>query len=158
MKRAFRLLILVILFSPLQMAADIGTGHYSNGKFGFSFDYPAHLFVEETIPDAGDGIVLRSGDGMECRVFGSWLMESSRQTYRQQLQWEREAGSRVTYHVYRKGYYVISGFFGNGKRIFYQKTYIRGDYTVTIRFTYATGDKAFYDKQIVPIMEGLHFY
>ncbi len=132
-------------------------GQYSNTKFHFSFGYPGHIFLEKQEPDAGDGVVLKGRDGLECRVYGAWMMESPKENYRHALQWEKEAGSQITYTVYKKGWYVISGILKGGDTIFYQRTQFHKEFGVTMRWVYRIRDKARYDDLVSEILKRFRF-
>ena len=87
-------------------------------NFILHYRYPGHIFVERQEPDAGDGMLLRGRDGLECRVYSSWTMESPRESYRHALQWEKEAGSHITHEAHKKNWYVISGILKDSDTVF----------------------------------------
>jgi len=135
----------------------LSMGMYQNPKFGFSVRYPGHIFVHKEIPDAGDGIILKGRDGLECRVYGSWYAETIGETYRNTLQWEREAGNRITYKVLKRNWFVISGIDKDGVTLFYQKTYFKKETSVSMRFVYRIKDKIRYDSLVSDMIKAFHF-
>jgi hypothetical protein len=56
--------VLAALFlQPADAVADSAWASYENPRFGFSFAYPADLFVPQPPPTNGDGREFRSPDG-----------------------------------------------------------------------------------------------
>lgn len=123
---------------------------YSNARFGYQIQYPKGVLVPQEEAANGDGCVFLSKDGSaELRVWGQYnaLSKSLKNSYQEAL---RNYGSGVSYKVLNSNGYVISGI--KGKRVFYQKTLLKGDggdtgavhYTFTIK--YRKSDKAKFDR------------
>lgn len=157
MRSVIRILLILVVVALSGWGGYLSMGQYQNDKFGFAVRYPGHIFIKKTLPDARDGIFLEGRDGLECRIYGSWSSGSIRESYHNVLGWEQEAGSRITYKVLKRDWFVISGIHKGGTTLFYQKTYFKKDTSVTMRFVYRVKDKARYDSLIPDMLEGLHF-
>jgi len=157
MRSVIRILLTLAVVTVSGWGGYLSMGQYQNDKFGFTVRYPGHIFTKKTLPDAGDGILFQGRDGLECRIYGSWFSESVRESYRNVLRWEQEAGSRITYKVLKRDWFVISGIHKGGRTLFYQKTYFKKETSVTMRFLYRVKDKVRYDSLIPDMLEGLDF-
>jgi len=157
MRSVIRILLILVVVALSGWGGYLSMGQYQNDKFGFVVRYPGHIFTKKILPDAGDGILLQGRDGLECRVYGSWFSESIRESYRHVLQWEEKAGSRITYKVQKRGWFVISGIHKGGITLFYQKTYFKKETSITMRFVYRVKDKVRYDSLISDMLKGLDF-
>ena len=100
------------------------------------------MFIPQEESDNGDGRYFLSVDGRaRLAVWGNHAMDESLEDC-----FRRDAtpggDKTITYKVLKKGYYVVSGY--QGKRIYYQKTLLRGstfatfviDYEVEVKATY----------------------
>jgi hypothetical protein len=157
MKSVIHIVLILIVVAVSGWGGYLSMGEYQNSKFGFTVRYPGHIFIKKTIPDAGDGVLLQGRDGLECRFYGSWFSESIGESYRNVLQWEQEAGSRITYKVLKKNWFVVSGLLKDGVQLFYQKTYFKKGTSVTVRFVYRIKDKNRYDNLVSEMLNGFSF-
>jgi len=157
MRSVIRILLALVIVAISGWGGYLSMGEYQNDKFGFAVRYPGHIFIKKTIPDAGDGLLLEGRDGLECRIYGSWFSESIRESYRNILQWEQEAGSRITYKVLKRDWFVVSGILTGNMKLFYQKTYFKKETSVTMRFVYRIKDKVRYDSLVSDMLEGFSF-
>lgn len=69
LKNTLVLLFLWLLAATAASAKEWKT--YTNEKFGYSVEYPAHIFPNVTPTDNGQGVVLSTADGIDpIRIFG----------------------------------------------------------------------------------------
>jgi hypothetical protein len=149
--------MLWVLMMMFGWGGYVGMGHYVNDRYGFSVDYPGHIFTQKRIPDAGDGIMLLGRNGLEFRAYGSMYEERIAEAYRDTNQWERESGSRITYKKLSRNWFVVSGILKGGEKLFYQKTFFKNGVSVTMRFVYRVRDKHLYDPLVEEMMKGVAF-
>ena len=123
------------------LPAQGGYKTYYNSRFGYSVSYPANILIPQGEADNGDGQIFRSRDGhAEMRVFGRYnvLNETLRSAFN-----SAQEGKQVTYKVLRGNFYVVSG--RQGGKIFYEKTWLKGDIFRTFMIEYDEADASTYD-------------
>ncbi len=126
--------------------------HYFNERFGFTLAYPGDIFRQKILSDNGDGIALYNQDRtLELRAYGSWYGDNIKEIYRDELGWAKESGQRVTYKVFKKNWFVLSGIDRKKQTIFYQKTYFKEGKSFGFRLTYPVRDKKKYDSLVSTI-------
>lgn len=117
---------------------------YRNARFNYSISYPSRLLVPQGESTNGDGQKFATKDGRaELIVFGS--NNALDQTLEEAFNEAKSiTGNRVvTYQTLKQDWFVVSGL--EGGRIFYQKTFLRGDVFKTMRIEYAEQLKTTYD-------------
>jgi hypothetical protein len=132
---------------PLSTAsAKVTYRTYTNARFGYSISYPVGILIPQGEPDNHDGQVFRSRDGhAEMRAFGRYnaLNETLRSAFNSSVAGEDSSGREVTYKLLKGNFYVVSGR-QNGK-IFYEKTFLKGDTFKTFMIEYDEQERATYD-------------
>lgn len=113
---------------------------YSNARYAFKIAYPPGILVPQGESDNGDGQKFVSRDQRASLLaFGSNRVDRSLQDEFQAAQENRA----VTYKVLKRDMFVVSGT-ENGK-IFYQKTFLRGDTFKTFIIEYDEQERATFD-------------
>lgn len=113
---------------------------YTNARYHYSISYPSNLLVPQGEPDNGDGQAFRSRDGSaEMRVYGSQDLGGGLMEAYRAAQQERA----VTYKTMKGNWFVVSG--RDGRKIFYQKTMIRGGELKTFLIEYDESQRSTYD-------------
>ena len=85
---------------------------YTNGRFGTSAEFPAHMLIAEAPPANGSGQSYASSDGLvRISIFGSFLvLVDDFEAYRQdRLNLAKEGGVEVTYTAGENDWFVYSG-------------------------------------------------
>jgi len=149
----FRRTIVLFVFAvalSMMIAGQETYRTYSNARFDYSIAYPANLLYPQGESANGDGQKFLSKDGhAELIVWGSnnALNERLKDVY------ERESGVSsdhpkrvVSYKVLKPEWFVISG--REDHRIFYQKTFLKGDVFKSFRIEYSDSDNARFDQII----------
>jgi hypothetical protein len=120
---------------------------YTNARFAYSISYPMKLLIAQPEAFNGDGRRFVSTDGKALLiVYGSHnaLNEKLPDKFAEEANTTAEHPNRkVTYKVLRADWFVVSGV--EGGKIFYQKTFLRGDIFKTFRIEYEEAQKAIYD-------------
>ena len=138
----------ILSFSwPMQAQGRHEYRTYHNARFDYSVSYPADLLIPQGESVNGDGQRFLSKDGRtELAVYGSY--NSLDQTLNDVLTQESERSPDhpnrvVTYKVLRGDWFVVSGI--EDRRIFYQKTMLRGSTFKTFRIEYDESQKQTFD-------------
>ena len=133
--------------APLSLVgAQVTYRTYTNARVHYSISYPVALLVPQGEPDNGDGQVFRSRDGKaEMRAFGRYnaLNETLRSALNSAVAGENSTGREVSYKLLKGNFYVVSGR-QNGK-VFYEKTFLKGDTFKTFMIEYDEEERATYD-------------
>lgn len=119
---------------------------YANARFKYSVSYPAGLLIPQGEAPNGDGQVFRARDGRaEMRAFGRYNVqnETLRSAFNSAVAGEDSSGRVVTYKLIKANFYAVSGH-QNGK-IFYEKTFLKGDTFKTLMIEYDESERATYD-------------
>lgn len=129
-------LILTLLLVPLAAAQrTVVDGEiyerYSNGRFGFSMNYPVGFFLPGPEPTNGDGLRFTSPDelatlavwGSHFAFYGGQALSYGETDINDYYQARLKELPEVTYNVIRpeQGWFVISGYDGNA--VYYEKVY-----------------------------------
>ncbi|HYE96377.1 MAG TPA: hypothetical protein VD962_09215 [Rubricoccaceae bacterium] len=122
---------------------------YRNDRFGFTLNYPANLFRPDESLGDGHGQSFVSTDGSATLLlYGT--EEGGPDALRGEYEAERNRDDlRITYHVLRPNWFVISGY--EGPYIFYQRTHRAGDGLRTLYIRHRAADRAYFS----PIIERL---
>jgi len=119
---------------------------YTNARFNYSISYPANLLIPQGEAENDDGQAFRSRDGKaEMRVFGRYNVqnETLRSAFDSAIKGEDSSGRVVTYKVLKGNFYVVSG--RQSGKVFYEKTYLKGDTFKTLMIEYDESLSATYD-------------
>jgi len=136
----------------------IASGEYYNDKFGFLLRYPGKYFTRKRMPDAGDGVILSNAtSGLEVRAYGGWTDRNLNGLYREMRAYVRNDGGRITYHVRKRSWFVLSGYREDGK-IFYQKTILHRGKSATLLISYPVKYKRRYDRLVNALVHGFSFW
>ena len=120
---------------------------YTNVRFSYSISYPTGLLIPQPEPENGDGRMFLSRDGRaEMIVYGGYALDQSlRDRYiEESREGEGEQSKKITYKVLHDNWFIVSGY--KGKRIFYQKTILKGDVFKTFRIEYDKSLAETFDK------------
>jgi hypothetical protein len=148
MTSSFRtILFLIATLTAASASAADNFLFYNNARYGYEIAYPAD-FVAQGVSGSGDGQVFASAtDDAELRVYASTCtagedVNAARQISKY-IQEAKQEKSVVTYQRRGKDFAVVSGTLG--KRIFYYKLIIRGQWCTQFRFEYEAAQKVKYD-------------
>jgi len=130
---------------------------YSNGRFGYSIDYPSSLLAMERAPENDDGRTFRSKDGsVEMRVWGQYnvLFSTLGEYYANSL---RVLDGKPTYSKLGERDYAFSGY-RKGK-IYYERLYVAtsadGDTYLTFTVEYPKTKRSTWDPIVAHIARSL---
>ena len=152
MKKFLFLFLIAFVFAfPANAFGQIKWKTYANARYGYSISYPANLLVPQPEADNGDGRIF-SNNAAEMRVFGTHALLN--ETLLKEYNAVVKESENVSYKVYRKNFFVVSG--TSDGRIFYQKTMAKANgIFVTFRIEYAEDERAEYDKITARIVADL---
>ena len=152
-------IIAVIIFAVANTYSQNRFSTYNNERFAYSIEYPSELLKMQPPPENGDGREFDSDDSsIKMRVWGNFnsLLWSWKQWYESDL---KDFGSKPTYTVWNKDWYVISGV--KEGRVFYQKTMRRTRKDIDILFTftieYPASDRSKLDPIVMRISRSFRF-
>ncbi len=115
---------------------------YLNDRHGYTLDYPDNLFYASDGLDPEHGRAFKTNDETaDLLVYASPGGEGTLEQ-----QYESEVGSgdqRVTYHVLRPDWFVVSGY--DGPFIFYRRTFRSGEGLRTFRLRHLAEDQPYFD-------------
>ncbi len=114
--------LIALTMTALAQSAQAEWRVYKNPRFGFEFNFPAHLFKPGPAPANDDGTTFETEDtGAKITVWGSYnVMEQTPRSYLNWIKQETGAVDEVTYEKIKKNWVVVSGF--KGHMIYYEKT------------------------------------
>ena len=115
---AFFLFYVYLAQALAKEAVEYGT--YANPRFDFSVRFPKDLLTPQGESENGDGNTFLSEDQQtKLSAWGDFLAASSswKEEYQRQLRFYKDA--QITYKVFKKSFFVISGY--QGEKIFYYK-------------------------------------
>jgi hypothetical protein len=132
---------------------------YSNGRYGFSIEYPPQ-FRAEPEPANGDGRDFTSSDGAEFSVSGELNNPGDEKRTIAEFEAYLRGGdadySNVTYRAIGADSLVLSGY--RGDKVFYEK-YIfsqNGQLINAFSVSYPTNMKAVYDPIVTRMARSFH--
>jgi hypothetical protein len=118
-------------------------GEYVNDRFGYSFAYPEDLLRPQGESADGTSQQFVSADGQTVVAVGAAPDLTGMTLEDAYAQARRAAGGReVTYKASGASWYVVSGYEGN--RLFYEKTFLRGDTFKTLSISFPRQYRAKY--------------
>jgi hypothetical protein len=155
MRKLDRTVLLAIFLGALACSPSVAQPHdwqtYSNGRYGFNFQYPTDVFSVERTAGAGDGHVFVAKDGDTRLLVGTLTNESrfSPDSYQDYIARNSYVDYRIDYRPVGRTWFALSGE-GNGK-IFYEKVMFScaGRLINSFAMVYPTNQRSVYD----PIVE-----
>jgi uncharacterized protein YaaW (UPF0174 family) len=130
---------------------------YSNGRFGYSVQYPRDLFIAQGESDRGDGQTFLAADNRATlTAFGGHVGEETIDSLEAEARQASsgEAQKQVTYAVKKTTWFAISGI--QGDRVFYQKTFLVNNGFGTILLRYDLAERSKYDPVATAISRSFH--
>jgi hypothetical protein len=138
--------------APIQAATVSDYETYSNGRFGFSIDFPRKLLIPQGVADNGDGQTFISHDGKtRLAVWGSnnsadpsEPADTPKTAYAKALKAINKEGKRqLTLKLQKDNWFVLSGF--EGANIFYRKVYFIKNQFIHFEISYPTAQREQWD-------------
>ena len=132
---------------PVSAQTDGGWHHYVNSRFHFAIDIPDRLLRTLPPPDNGDGrgFVARRGTA-EGSAAGSYNTEHKTLADLASDAERRCVNHRASYRIVRANFMALSCEL-TGKRIFYTRSFTRGDEDIvaTFDFSYLDAERAIWN-------------
>jgi len=134
-----------------RIPAGLAYGRYANPRFGFSTLWPAALRAQSP-PADGDGQAWRSADG---RVTMSAYGANNTSGYSPRRDESADSrGLTVTYRQVSGDIVTVSGLFGDGATIVYQRDVVGRGSIDTLQWTYPASQKARWDAAVTRTAHG----
>lgn len=134
---------------------------YCNDSFGFCLDLPSVLDMGFAPDDSGVSLTMNAeDDGKHPRPFAIVSFASAHgdiegvpHSLEKRMESYTEDLDEITYQKKGDNWFVVSGYKGSGKSIFYKKEYVGKKNANSLYIEYPRRDKALYDGVVNHIVE-----